>query len=285
MTKKTRIKPMTPGVPPAARVRAYLAAAVVTCGLVGVAYRAWSLQVSDGDRFRSLAERQHAITIEIPAPRGDVLDALDRPLAISADADSVWADPRAIRDVTATAEALAKLVGIDAGVLEAKLGGDHRFVWIARHVTPEVAHAVRDAKLAGVEVAKEPRRWYPGKTIGGTVIGRADIDGHGVDGIELAMNPLLTGKRSASRGVRDARGRAMLADGIVDAEPGATVRLTLDRSIQSIADDAVANSVIANKAKSGTAAWRAIPRSIRTRRIRPALRAIEPSPIATRPAR
>ncbi|HEV7554363.1 MAG TPA: hypothetical protein VGO00_02845, partial [Kofleriaceae bacterium] len=73
MTKKTRIKPMTPGVPPAARVRAYLAGIVVTCGIIGVAYRAWSLQVEDGERFRTLAERQHAITIEIPAPRGDVL--------------------------------------------------------------------------------------------------------------------------------------------------------------------------------------------------------------------
>lgn len=252
--KKPRIKPMTPGVPSGARVRAYLAGAIVTCGLLGVAYRAWGLQVEDGQHFRQLAERQHAITVGIPAPRGDVIDSRDRPLAVSADTDSVWADPRVIRDVTDTAEKLAKLINLDAGVLESKLGGDHRFVWLARHVTPEMAKAVRDAKLAGIEVAREPRRWYPGKTIGGMVIGRSDIDGQGVDGIEMSMNALLVGRHASSRGVRDARGRAMLADGLVDAQPGATIKLTLDRTIQSIADDAVSEIVQVKKAKAGTVA-------------------------------
>jgi len=36
-------------------------------------------------------------------------------------------------------------------------------------------------KMPGIEVAKEPRRWYPAKEIGGTVIGRADIDHETVD--------------------------------------------------------------------------------------------------------
>src|SRR5262249_33696003 len=142
-------------------------------------------------------------------------------------------------------EALAKLVGMDAGTLEAKLGGERRFVWLDRHVSPERARAVREAKLAGIEVAREPRRWYPGKTIAGPAIGRADIDGNGVDGIELAMNDLLAGKRAASRGVRDARGHALLADGIARAEPGATVQLSIDRTIAAIADDAIAEAVIA----------------------------------------
>ena len=248
---KARVKPMTPGIPQAARIRAYLATLVVGVGLAGVVYRAWALQIDDGDRYRALAARQHAMTIEIPAPRGDVLDAHGRPLAVSALADSIWADPRAINDVTATAETLAKLIGGDAGALEAKLAGDHRFVWLVRHVSPETARAVREAKLAGVEVAREPRRWYPARTIGGPVIGRADIDGNGLDGIELAMNDLLSGRRAAIRALRDVRGRAMLADGLAQAEPGATVQLTLDRSIQAITDAALADAVTANKAKSG----------------------------------
>ncbi|HEX8115567.1 MAG TPA: hypothetical protein VF516_47905, partial [Kofleriaceae bacterium] len=81
---KSRVKPMTPGIPHAARVRAYLAALVVTAGLSGVAWRAWALQVHDGDRYRALAARQHALTVEIPAPRGDVIDAHGRPLAVTA---------------------------------------------------------------------------------------------------------------------------------------------------------------------------------------------------------
>lgn len=235
----------------AAHVRAYLAGVVVSAGLAGVAIRAWGLQVDDGDRYRALAERQHALRLEIPAPRGEIVDAHGHSLAASADVDSIWVNPREIRDVTATADKLAAIVGGDPRALEHKLAGDRRFAWIERHVPPELARAVTAAKLPGVEVAREPRRWYPARASGGPVIGRADIDGNGVDGVELAMNDLLAGRRTAVAALRDAHGRTMLADGLAGAERGATVQLTLDRTIQWIADTALADAVTANQARSG----------------------------------
>lgn len=250
---KPKIKPMTPGVPQAARTRAYAAGLVVTLGLVGVAYKAWALQVDDGARYRSIAARQHAMRVEIPAPRGEVVDTHGRPLAVTADADSVWANPREVRDVATTAEKLAKLIDGSPGVLEAKLAGNRSFVWIDRHVTPQVAASIRKAKLPGIEVAQEPRRWYPGKAIAGPVIGRADIDGNGLDGIELSMNHVLMGKHSAVTALRDARGRKMLAGGLAPSETGNTVELTLDRSIQAITDEALASAVATHKAKNGVA--------------------------------
>ncbi len=234
-------------------MRAYLTGLIVSAGLAGVGVRAWALQVDDGDRYRALAERQHAQLLHIPAPRGDVLDAHGRPLAVSADAESIWANPHEVRDVAATADKLASLVGGDASALEAKLAGDHKFVWIERHVAPELARAVQGAKLPGIEVAREPRRWYPARATGGTVIGRADIDGNGLDGIELAMNDVLAGRRSEVSALRDARGHKLLADGLSEDDPGATVRLSLDRSIQAIAETSLEAAVTANKAKSGVA--------------------------------
>jgi cell division protein FtsI (penicillin-binding protein 3) len=247
------MKPMTPGVPGAARIRAYLAGAVVTVAIVGVAMRAWAIQIDQGDHYREMAERQHEMRLEIPTPRGDVLDAHGRPLAVSADADSVWANPREVHDVAGTAEKLATLLHSDEATLESKLAADKKFIWLERHVGPEVAKAVRDAKLPGIEVAKEPRRWYPGKNVGGTVVGRADIDGKGLDGIELSLDDLLTGKRHEVNAVRDARGHSMFADGLTDAEPGATVHLSLDRTIQAISETALEQAVVSNKAKSGVA--------------------------------
>jgi cell division protein FtsI (penicillin-binding protein 3) len=245
------VKATTPGVSRAARLRAYLAGLVVSAGLVGVGVRAWALQVDDGDRYRLLADRQHAQRLNIPAPRGEVLDNKGRPLAMSADAESIWANPRDVRDVAGTADKLAALTGLDASMLEAKLGGDHKFVWLDRHIKPEVAKKIRDAKLPGIEVAREPRRWYPARAIAGPVIGRADIDGNGLDGIELAMNDVLTGKHAEIDAIRDARGHKVLADGAQAADAGATVHLSLDRSIQALAEDALAESVTKNKAKSG----------------------------------
>ena len=248
---KAKLKPMTPGIPHAARLRAYLAALVVTAGLSGVAWRAWGLQVEDGERYRALAARQHESTVEIPAPRGDIVDVRGRPLAVSADTDSIWANPREIRDVTDTADKLAALIGGNAAALEAKLGGDRRFVWLARHVTPALAREIREARLPGIEVGREPRRWYPERAIGGPVIGRSDIDGKGVDGIELAMNAQLIGQRGEGLALRDVRGKRMFADGLERPQPGATVQLSLDSTIQAIADAAIADAVRTSKAKSG----------------------------------
>jgi cell division protein FtsI (penicillin-binding protein 3) len=253
---KARVKPMTPGVPRPARIRAHVAVLVISLGLFGLVWRAWALQIDDNDHYRELATRQHALVVDIPAPRGDIRDAVGRPLAISADADSIWANPHEIHDVAATAEKLATLMEVDAATLEGKLAGDRRFVWIARHVKPELAAAVRAAALAGIPgvyVAREPRRWYPARAIGGPVIGRADIDGNGLDGIELSLNTALTGTRGAGHAVRDARGRRMFADGLAQPEPGATVTLTIDTTIQAIAETALADGIAAQKAKGGVA--------------------------------
>jgi cell division protein FtsI (penicillin-binding protein 3) len=243
----------TPGVSSAARGRAYLATALVTLLLAGVAYKAWGLQVDHNAHFREQALRQHLHTVEIPAPRGPIVDARNRPLAVSADAESVWANPQAVVDVVATAEKLGKALGLDESVLEARLATGKQFAWIARRVRPEQAKAVRELHLAGIEVASEPRRWYPGRESGGPVIGFAGIDGNGLDGLELQMDELLTGQRARFAAVRDARGKTMLADGLVEATPGATVQLTLDSTIQHIADQALAAAIEENDAKGGTA--------------------------------
>ena len=243
----------TPGIPRAARLRAYVTGAVISLGLTGVAYKAWALQVDDGDRYRALAARQHAQPVAIPAPRGDIFDATGRPLAVSAAADSIWANPAAIRDVTDTADKLARLLGGEPAALEAKLATGRRFVWLERHVAPELAAQIKAAKLAGIEVAREPRRWYPARAVGATVVGRSDIDGKGVDGIELAFDGALVGHRGGGAALRDARGKRMFADGLAAPEPGASVHLSLDASIQATAEAAVADAVKLHSAKSGVA--------------------------------
>src|SRR5262249_44001915 len=77
--------------------------------------------------------------------------------------------------------------------------------------------------------------------------------GNGTGGIELALNAQLAGKRGEGVALRDARGKRMFADGLEQPEPGATVQLSLDLSIQAIAEAALADAVRANKARSGVA--------------------------------
>ena len=251
--RPARPKILTPGIPRAARTRAYAAAGLMSVLFCGLAYEAWGLEVRDNPHFRELADREHARTIEIAAPRGQILDARGRPLAVSTDAQSVYADPKEIVDVAASAEQLSKILGLDEVDLEEKLASEKRFVWLARYVTPEQAKAIEQAKLAGVAVTTEPRRHYPGGASGGPVVGQAGVEGKGLDGIELSLDAQLTGERARQAAVRDVKGKVVLEDGLVAAAPGATVTLTIDRTIQSIADAAIADAVTANHARAGIA--------------------------------
>ena len=120
-------------------------------------------------------------------------------------------------------------------------------------INPEEAAAVRDLELPGIRLTKEPRRYYPSARAG-PVLGFADIDGKGVDGVELAMNELLTGKKATVSAVRDASGELTFADSeMLESEPGAEITLTLDRNVQFVSERALADAVEKNKAKAGVA--------------------------------
>jgi len=234
------------------RGRIYGVAVLITAGLGAVAWRAYGMQIGEAERYRRMAERQHFKTIEVAAARGPIYDVQGRELAVSVDVDSVVADPRAVVDVTGTAEALSRVLGLDRADLEAKLASRRRFVWIERHVTAEQAAAIRALDLAGVDLRQEPRRYYPGRGLACSVIGFADVDGHGVEGVEASLDELLTGKSARLDALRDARGRTLLP-GAAEAEPGTAVTLTLDRSIQSFTESALAEAITQTHAHAGVA--------------------------------
>lgn len=263
MTRIDDVRPLRPSAPRRRRVaharidrrvgvRMAVAGGVMTALFALIAYSAYGLQVKERDRYRRLAQRQQVQTVEIPAPRGAILDVKGRELAVTSDAHSIFANPREVVDLAGTAEALAALLDLDVRTLEARLASRRYFTWIERHVTPEEAEAVEQAKLGGVYVTREPRRRYPGDTLAGPVLGFAGIDGDGLDGIELKMDELLRGERARFAALRDASGRLMLSEGLVKPQPGATITLTIDRAIQYIAEHALRETVTAHKAKAGT---------------------------------
>lgn len=250
-TERRRAKaPASIGRPIALRI--YVAGAVLSLLFLAICYRAYGLQIGQVDKYRQLARRQHLRMVELPAPRGPILDVKGRELAVTADTDSVYANPREVRDVASTAESLATILDLDVRALEAKLATRRHFVWIERHVTSKEARALRELDLPGVYFTAEPRRFYPGRELAGPVLGFAGIDGNGLDGLELRMEDALVGQKARFAALRDAQGRVMMADGVVKAEPGATVTLTIDRAVQHIAEAALVEAVTAHQAKAGT---------------------------------
>jgi cell division protein FtsI (penicillin-binding protein 3) len=110
-------------------------------------------------------------------------------------------------------------------------------------------------RLAGVNVDRESRREMPGGDTGRSVIGRTNIDGEGIAGLELQYDDVLTGSGgSRSREVAP-NGRSIPGSETVTEQPiaGDDLVLTLDRSIQFSTEQVLLEKVSEIGARGATA--------------------------------
>ena len=81
-----------------AKVRIALLGTLLMAFAVAVMHRAWELQVDRAPALREMAEEQYLRRIRLAPKRGTIYDRHGAELAVSVDVDSVWANPRALRE-------------------------------------------------------------------------------------------------------------------------------------------------------------------------------------------
>jgi cell division protein FtsI (penicillin-binding protein 3) len=214
------------------------------------------LQVYQHDAYVARAERQHKRTLDVAAKRGDILDRNDRVLAFSVAADSICAVPSEIRDPGKAIAALCTVLdGCNAefrASLRERLSRRRAFAWVKRQVSPAEARKVAALDLEGIGFMTEPRRFYPNTSLGAHVIGYVGLDNQGLGGIEAAYNPLIRGRSGTALIQTDAR-RHVFSRTERPPTTGATVQLTIDQTLQWIAERELKAGVLEHRAKGGTA--------------------------------
>ncbi len=124
--------------------------------------------------------------------RADIVDRNGHVLATSIATASLFADPQKIIDAPDAAKQLATLFpDITYGEFLQKLQGKNRFVWLRRHLTPRQQYDVNQLGIPGVGFEPDERRLYPQGSEVAQVIGFADIDSHGIAGIEQSFDDYL----------------------------------------------------------------------------------------------
>lgn len=216
--------------------------------------RAYYLQVVLASQLQDRADQQRQRVVELAPQRGSILDSKGAPLALSLDVESLYADPFQIKDPQQVAGRLAKLLKKSKKELERLLSGKKRFVWLGRKLDPEVAEQVRKLRITGMKFVAEPKRYYPQASIGAHVVGFTGLDPKGLEGVELEYDLLLQGQPGRLVSQRDARGRGLAtAEQLVQGGvPGHNLQLTIDRSLQYIAEKELAQVVKQTKAVGGT---------------------------------
>ncbi len=213
--------------------------------------RAVDLQAFKHEEYRKKAERQRTVQYQVIAPRGAILDAAGHTLAESIRVPSIAAiaediPPQSIPQI-------AKILGVSSKSLYKRLAKRKGFVWLDRHVAPEVATQINALNLPGIREESEWQRFYPRGAEVGHLLGFVGIDGNGLEGLERKFNSTLQGQMGI-REVRKDAARHLLpgSNWIQSTIAGEDLELTIDSGIQSMAFAALADAVRDNGAKGGS---------------------------------
>lgn len=230
-------------------------------GLAGLlSVRLVKLQFIDHAYYLDRADAQHLGEAELPALRGEIRDRNNVVLATSIARWSVAVNPDVLQKEGATEEAVTLLAG-KLGVPDQKVREiverPGTFGWVSRKVKDDVAQAVRESGLKGIFLVKEPtpgKRYYPKGRLASHLLGTTGVDDQGLDGLEGSYEADLAGIPGILRAFMDRDGWATLEHPtalIKPAEPGHNVILTIDETIQYVAERELAKQVKAYNASGG----------------------------------
>ncbi len=219
----------------------------------GLVWRLVYFQILDSERYIAHGVSQRMKTEKVFAQRGSILDRYGVDLAVSVPRRSLVADSRLVEDPVLTAKALIQIIGGDLEELEEKLSSGKQFVYISRQVEDRFVDAVLSLKLTGIYTLKEQSRVRPDGDSVLAIIGRTDIDGNGISGLEKSHDEYLSGANGLKIVERGPRGSTIPGGeySLEAAENGETVVSTLDRSLQFEAEKILISGVDKAEAKGG----------------------------------
>jgi penicillin-binding protein 2 len=240
-------------------------ALAVVLGVGTLTARLFYLQITNGQEYSAISNRQRTVLEAIPAPRGLVYDRQGRQLVKNVPTYAVKvrpADlPNEVRDDVVAR--LAALLGMDPAEINAAIDGNpgsaFDLVRVAQDVDRAKAQLISEAgfELPGVEVTVEARRQYTDGPLMSQLLGYtgpisgeelSDLrdDGYQPDdllgkaGLEAQYEAELRGTYGAESVARDRTGRrTQVLQTVEQAVPGASLRLTIDTQAQKDAQKAL----------------------------------------------
>jgi len=215
-----------------------------------------SLQVIHHDQYVRLAKRHQEVEIEIPAPRGTILDRTGQPLAMSVPTESVYVNPLKLPNLEVDGDLLGRVLHLDRAELLSSLKqacDDQRgFLWIKRRIDFQEGENLRDLGFDWIGVQRESQRHYPKGSLAAHVLGSVDFEEHGNAGVERALNQDLTGVPGKMKLVTDVKGRGLDSELANQARPGTSITLTIDERLQNVAEQEIREAVHMHHATSGS---------------------------------
>lgn len=213
-------------------------------------FNLYNLQLEKGVYYSAQAAIQNLSNGILEAKRGNIYFS-DRnqnniPAALNREFPIIYAAPSEIDDPQEAASMLSSIINIPAGILEKSLyKKNDQYELLMEKSDPQQTSAIQNLNLKGVYVDYKILRFYPFKNLASQLLGFMGINKEtnqptGLYGAELFYNDFLKGKD----------GRAV-GDEIIKPEAGKSINLTVDRNLQSRAEETLESLIQTFQAKSG----------------------------------
>ncbi|MGE4061874.1 MAG: peptidoglycan D,D-transpeptidase FtsI family protein [Rhodospirillaceae bacterium] len=204
----------------------------VTAGLFALSFAAIGLRLVDLMLVTGGSSARTARAASAPAPlssRADIVDRNGVIVATNLPTVNLYADAQKVPDARAATEKLLKVLPeLKYDDVLRRLASGQRFIYLARHLTPQQQQEVNDLGIPGFAFEAAQRRIYPHGSLFSHVIGATDADNIGVAGIERTFNETLT-------------------------QDSAPLRLSLDVRVQHVVRETLAASISRYRALAGSA--------------------------------
>ncbi|WP_322412524.1 penicillin-binding transpeptidase domain-containing protein, partial [Clostridium perfringens] len=212
-----------------------------------------------------MAQGQWNSQVTVEADRGDIKDRNGSILATSIDVYRVDLDLEAIdihiKDEKTTVDEVAQSLSDASGVpieeVKKKLnhvnenGVQVRTSTLVTGIEKEVADRIKALNIYGVVISINPKRYYPNNNFLSHVLGGVNSDNTGLNGVELQYNTELRGIAGYKIAEIDGTLKELPYQTVKYTSPinGKDVMLTIDDSIQLIAEKVAQKGFQDNKAK------------------------------------
>lgn len=231
-------------------LRLTVAAAISLSPLPLLGLRLADLQVLRHGALETRAAGEFERVAEEAAPRADIQDRAGRVLARSVPTWSCFADKAMVKDPAAFAAKLSGALGLSAREIEAKVRSSGRFAVLKSGMTAEQSEAVKRVRVDGVGLVPLQQRVYPNGDLARGVLGLVGTEGKGLAGAELTLDKRLRGEPKRFALIRDGAGHFIYKNLSDDGRVPEPVRLTIDRNVQYLAEEALRGSAAKSAFKS-----------------------------------
>lgn len=236
-----------------------LIVAFILCNLLII--RIGFIEFVQGSELKSKAYAQQTLNRKINPKRGTIFDATGKvALAVSASVETVSVNPTNITkaDKERVSRALSDIFSLDYETVLKKVSKNSSIETIVKKVDKEEADKLRvwmeeNNITNGINIDEDSKRYYPFSTLAANVIGFTGSDNQGLDGIESRYDDVLKGSPGKILKMADARGSNMENEGedYEEAINGDDLILSIDMTVQSIAEKYLTEACIDNKCTDG----------------------------------